>query len=126
VSAKSWYQQSPGVSKALMPASLWCQHSSGTKPLVSASLWCQHGSGVSMAYPFISDHHGSSVTGFLVSDFLVPGIYVRYSVCYFLSVHHFSAVTFPPYAIVFLESLFSYTHAVLKDTRRKKIAERAI
>jgi hypothetical protein len=53
-----------------------------------ASLWCQQAPGVSMAYPFISDHHGSSVTGFLVSDFLVPEIYVRYSVCHFLSSYY--------------------------------------
>jgi hypothetical protein len=76
-----------------------------------------------MAYPFISDYHGSSITGFLVSDFLVPRIHVRYLICYFLSIHHFSPVTFPPRAIVFLEPLFFLysrgvrRHAAYKDNK---------
>jgi hypothetical protein len=72
--SKPLVQQASGVSILLVPAT-----SDVSKP---AWLWCQHGFGVSMACSFNSDHHDFSVTGFLVSDFLVPGIYVRYSVCH--------------------------------------------
>jgi hypothetical protein len=76
----SWCQQASGTSKPLASAFLLVPATSDvSKP---AWLWCQHGFGVSMACSFISDHHDFSVTGFLVSDFLVPGIYVRYSVCH--------------------------------------------
>jgi hypothetical protein len=76
-----------------------------------------------MAYPFISNYYGSSITGFLVSDFLILRIHVRYLICYFLSIYYFSSIIFPPRAIVFLEPLFFLysrgikRHAAYRDSK---------